>query len=171
MMKLGFLTGCLNMLPLEEIVPWAAQGGFGALEISCWPRLNSRDFSGAHIDVATLDESGAAEIKALFANHGLEIACLTYCDNNLHEDLTTRQGYLAHLGKVIDAAAMLGVRNVSTFIGRNRTKTLEENLQEAQGVFRPILDHARQRGVRIAIENCPMPGWVFEGMIGNVAFS
>lgn len=170
-MKLGFLTGCLNMLSLEEVVKWSGENKFGALEISSWPPANTRDYSGTHLNVNDFDAAKAGEVKSLFDQNGLEIACLTYCENNLHHDLSKREFYHAHLRKVIDAANLLGVQNVSTFIGRDHTLTLDENVAEAARVFPAILDYAKERNVRLAIENCPMPGWDMEGLVGNIAFS
>ena len=62
----------------------------------------------------------------------------------------------AHLYRVIDAAKMLGVGLVNTFIGRDRTKTVEENLETVQKVWPEILQYAADRQIRIGIENCPM---------------
>ncbi|MCD6291801.1 MAG: sugar phosphate isomerase/epimerase [Anaerolineae bacterium] len=170
-MKLGFLTACLRGAPLEEIVPWAAESGFQALELACWPMQNERDYSSSTLDVSNFTPARADEVKALFAQHNMEISCLTYCDNNLAPDPGVRQHHLDHLGKVIDAAGALGVRNVSTFVGRDPSLTEAENVEEAIKVFTPILEHAADKGVHIAIENCPMPGWQFEGLAGNIAYS
>jgi len=168
-MKIGFLTACLPRLSLAELVPWAADHGFRALEVSCWPPDNTRDYAGVHLDVAHLTAAKADEVKSLFAQHGMAISCLTYCENHLHPQ--RGQGYTQHLLKVIDAAELLGVKTVSHFVGRNPGLTLAENLQLAKEVFTPILEHAGAKGVRLGIENCPMPGWQFEGLAGNVAYS
>ena len=45
---------------------------------------------------------------------------------------------------------------VTTFIGRNPKKTIEENLSMLKDVWEPIIMHAEEAGVKIAIENCPM---------------
>ena len=37
-MKLGFLTAALPGMSLEEVATWAAESGFGMLEIACWPK-------------------------------------------------------------------------------------------------------------------------------------
>ena len=61
-----------------------------------------------------------------------------------------------HLKKVIVAAEMLNVPIVGTFVGRDKNKTLEENLDEFAKVWPPIVKFAGDHGVKIAIENCPM---------------
>ena len=35
-MRIGFLSACLPNVPLEELVPWAAEAGFEALELAAW---------------------------------------------------------------------------------------------------------------------------------------
>jgi sugar phosphate isomerase/epimerase len=46
-----------------------------------------------------------------------------------------------------------------------------ENLREAESVFRPLVDHAGEAGVKIIIENCVMEGWHPDGYPGNLAYS
>lgn len=170
-MQLGFLTVSLSSLPLPEIVAWAAEAGFETLELGCWPLDNTRDYSATQIDVQTLDEAKAAEVLQLFEQHGLTISCLTYCDNMLHRDLAQRETNLHHLRKVIDAAALLKVDTVCSFIGRDEYQTIEQNIALAGQIFPALLDHAGNHNIRLCVENCPMPGWQYEGLVGNVAHS
>ena len=170
-MKLGFLTGCLGAMPLEKIAAFAAEQGFKALEISAWPVVNTRDYAGSNLDVEGMNEEKAAAIKELFSRLGLEISSLAYYDNMLHHDLKVRQGYHAHLKRVIDAASMLGVELVGTFAGRDLTKTIAANMDEFERVFREILNYAESKNVKIMIENCPMPGWQPDGWAGTISYS
>ena len=170
-MKLGFLTVGLSPMSLEEIITWAANTGFKTLEVGCWPPDNTRPFKGTQLDVTTMNKARATEILAHCDAHQLHISCLTYCDNNLAHDQTKRTANVNHLIKVIDAAAMLNVDTVCTFIGRDETEPIAENIKLAGKIFRPILDYAAQKNTRICIENCPMPGWQYEGLLGNVAHS
>ena len=57
-------------------------------------------------------------------------------------------------------AKKLGINLVTTFIGRNQTKTVEENLELVKKIWIPIVRYAEEKKVRIAIENCPM---LFDG--------
>ena len=170
-MKLGFLTGCLGGMPLEKIADFAARQGYQALEVAAWPVVNTRDYSGSDIDVANMDAKRVQEMKRIFSDRGLEISSLAYYENMLHHDLQVRQSYLDHLSRVIDAAAMLGVELVGTFVGRDKTKTIADNMEEFERVFQGILHHAEAKDIKIMIENCPMPGWQVEGWAGNVAYS
>ncbi len=170
-MYLGFLTGCLGNMPLKEKAAWASKQGFKSLEVSCWPRNNDRDYSGSDIDVANLTEKEAEEIKTYFKEYGLTISSLAYYDNNLHRDIEKRNFINNHFKKCVDAAVMLGVPSVGTFVGRNIDKSLEENFDEFQEVFSHLVKYAEDRGINVIIENCPMMGWHEEGVPGTISFS
>ena len=155
-MKLGLMTAAFHDLTLDEVAAWAGGNGFEMLEIACWPGAASerRRYAGVcHIDVDALDPDAVHET---LARHGLEISSLAYYPNNLHPDPEERDAANAHLRRVIDAAAALGVATVGTFAGRDQTKTLADNLVEFRTVWPGLVDHAEERGVQIAIENCPM---------------
>lgn len=155
-MKLGLLTAAFDELSLDEVADWASANGFSALEVACWPRGEgaARRYAGvSHIDVENLD---VAAVQATFERTGLEISALAYYPNNLDPDLQARAAANEHLKKVIDAAAALGVRTVGTFAGNDRRRPLPENLETFAAVWPPLVAYARERGVRIAIENCPM---------------
>ena len=170
-MRLGFLTACLPDLTLTEIARWAARQGFRALEVSAWPSVDERPFTAAHIDVTTLDEQGAAEIRATFDELGLVISSLAYYENNLDADPAVRERVNAHVRACIDAAALLGVPTVGTFVGRDVTRSVRDNLREAERVLPPLVEHATGRGVRLVVENCPMEGWHPDAYPANLAYS
>ena len=167
-MKLGFLTACLPDRPLDRIASWAAENGFEALEVAAWPRLGNRPFTASHIDVENFD---ADKVRTLFDRHGLALTSLAFYDNNLHPDPDERAAINKHVLACIDAAAELGVPTVGTFVGRDPTKPVAENLREAEKVFARLVDRAGERGVKIVIENCVMEGWHPDGYPGNLAYS
>ena len=155
-MKLGILTAAFPDLTLDEVAGWAAGEGFEMLEVACWPSSGGekRRYAGvSHIDVENLDPEA---VQATFERTGLEISSLAYYPNNLHPDPASREEANDHLRKVIDAAAALGVRIVGTFVGRDKDRSLPENLEEFGKVWPPLVEYAGERGVTIAIENCPM---------------
>jgi sugar phosphate isomerase/epimerase len=158
-MKLGLLTAAFPGLTLEQVADWAMAGEFETLEIACWPAGGGegRRYSGVtHIDVENLDAAGAAGIHELLAARSLEISSLAYYPNHLHPDPQHRAAVNAHLDRVVDAAALLGVEVVGTFVGADPKGSLTENLRSFAEVWPAIVDRARGRGVKIAIENCPM---------------
>jgi sugar phosphate isomerase/epimerase len=155
-MKLGLLTAAFPDLTLEEVAAWAAAEGFETLEVACWPAAGGerRRYAGvSHIDVASFDPD---EVRGVLERHGLEISALAYYPNNLHPDDAHREEVNGHLLKVIDAAAALGVPTVGTFVGNDKDRPVPENLERFRRIWPAIVDHAGERGVKIAIENCPM---------------
>jgi sugar phosphate isomerase/epimerase len=167
-MQLGFLTACLPKRPLEEIAAWASAHDFQALEVAAWPALGDRPFTATHVDVAALD---ADAVLATFERHGLTLSSLAYYDNNLHPDPDERRAVHDHVLACIDAAAALGCPTVGTFVGRHPGRTVRENLAEAEEAFKPLVDRAGERGVKIIVENCVMEGWHPDGYPGNLAYS
>jgi sugar phosphate isomerase/epimerase len=170
-MKLGFLTACLPRLPLDRIVSWAAAHGYEALEVATWPTTGSRDFEASHLDVAALDAGGADKVRALFEQHGIAISALAYYENNLHPDERRRAEIAQHVRHNIDAAALLGVPYVGTFVGRDPGRSVRENIALAERVLPPLVEYAGERDVRLIIENCVMEGWHQDGYPGNLAYS
>ncbi len=155
-MKLGFLTAAFPNLPLEEVAAWAAREGFETLEIACWPRAdgNERRYAGvSHIDVEAFDPD---DVRELLARHGLEISALAYYPNNLDRDEARRGEAHAHLRKVIAAAERLEVEVVGTFVGRDPAESEPSALARFRELWPPLVAYAGERGVKIAIENCPM---------------
>ena len=157
-MKLGFFTAALPGNSLEQAAKWGAESGFQAIEIACWPlEKAARRYAGVtHIDVTTLDKPKAAAIRTLLGGYGLTLSSLGYYPNPLHPDAEHRETVIDHLKKVIDAAAMLEVQVVGTFIGKDKNKTVPQNFEDYAKIWPPIVKFAKKRGVKIAIENCPM---------------
>ena len=170
-MKLGLLTACMPERPLSEVVHVATTAGYQMLEVACWPRGGERDHHASHIDVATLDEAGAREIRGLMERQGLAISALAYYENNLAADPNERAVVNRHLRKTVDAAHLLGVGLVGTFVGNDLSKTPRENVEEAATVFGELTAYAKERGVRLMIENCPMVGWQRPYTPGNLCYA
>jgi len=158
-MQLGFASAILPDLDLAEVISFAAAEGFECVELMCWPVATSdqRRYAGVtHIDVAGFDETRAAAVLDLCARSGVDISALGYYPNPLTPDRAERAVYVEHLKRVIDAAALLGVDVVNTFIGRDQHRPVEEQWETVEEVWRPLIAHASAAGVQLAIENCPM---------------
>jgi sugar phosphate isomerase/epimerase len=154
--RLGLLTAAFPELTLDEVAAWAAGAGYEALEIACWPSAGGerRRYAGvSHVDVEALEPE---RVLDTLERHGLEISALAYYPNNLHPDPAEREAANAHLRKVVDAAQALGVGVVGTFVGRDRAKSVPESIEDFRAVWPALVEHAAERDVRIAIENCPM---------------
>jgi sugar phosphate isomerase/epimerase len=170
-MKLGFLTACLPQRSLGAIAAWASAAGYEALEVAAWPALGDRPFTATHLDAGHFTAAEAEQVTSLFADHDLTLSSLAFYDNNLHPDPAERAAVNRHVLACIDAAALLGCPTVGTFVGRDPSTTVTENLREAERVFAPLVDHAGEKGVKLMIENCVMEGWHPDGYPGNLAYS
>lgn len=157
-MKLGFLTAALPSNTLEQATKWGAESGFQAIEIACWPlEKAARRYAGVtHIDVTALDKNKAKEIRIMLDGYGLTVSSLAYYPNPLHPEADHRETVINHLKKVIEAAALLEVSVVGTFVGKDKNKTVEQNLEDYAKIWPPIVKFAKEHGVKIGIENCPM---------------
>jgi sugar phosphate isomerase/epimerase len=101
----------------------------------------------------------AQKIKGWLDSSGVKISSLGNYDNMLHEDFEVRTRNQEHLRKVIDAAADLGVEYVGTFAGRNMNLSEEQNMKLFEESFVGLVHYAKQKGVKLMFENCPMEGW------------
>ncbi len=157
-MKLGFVTAILPELNLDQVLAFAAREGFDCVEVMCWPVGKAeRRFAGVtHIDVAGFTKTQADDVNALAARHGVSLSGLGYYPNPLDPDLAAAKRQVDHLKKVIAAAPKLGLKNVNTFVGRDWTKTIDENWPRFLKTWKPLLAFAEDHGVKIGIENCPM---------------
>ncbi len=158
MIKLGFVSAILPDQTFEEVVSFAAQTGYSCVEIMCWPPGKAeRRYAGVtHIDVTDLSESNIDNIHKTLKENGIEISGLGYYPNPLEADEANSKFYIDHIKKVIDAAKLLGLANVNTFIGRDHTSNIEDNFARFKDLWPPIIKHAEKQGVKIGIENCPM---------------
>mgnify|MGYP005857586901 CR=1 FL=1 len=153
MIKLGFVSAILADLSFEEVVDFAANNGYSCVEILCWPKGKAeRRYAGVtHIDVNELDEKRINSIKKYLEEKKIEISALGY-----YPDQEKRKFYIEHLKKVITAAAKLGLKNVNTFIGKDKNKNIEDNFKTFKKTWPAIVKHAQENKVKIGIENCPM---------------
>ena len=157
-MKLGFVSAILFDLSLEEVVSFAASEGFRCVELMCWPKGRAdRRYAGVtHLDADGFDQAAADGVNELFHRAGVVISGLGYYSNPLAPDRAEANTCIEHLKKVIRAAEALEVGVVNTFIGRDRTRSVEDNWPRFREVWKPLVRFAEEHGVRIAIENCPM---------------
>ena len=157
-MKLGFVSAILDGWTFEEMIDTASEMGYTCVEVACWPAGKAeRRYAGvSHINVDELDDAKVAYIKDYCAKKNVEISSLAFYPNTMDGNLEKRAAAVEHLKKVICASSKLGVNMVTTFIGRDQTKSVEENLEILKEVWPPIIALAEEKGVKIGIENCPM---------------
>ncbi|MCL7749942.1 sugar phosphate isomerase/epimerase family protein [Halalkalibacter alkaliphilus] len=154
-MLLGFNTAILEECTFEEVIDFASVNHFKCVELCAWPKGKAvRKYAGVtHLDVDNYDVN---YVKEYIARKGIAISSLAYYPNALDSDQEKSSVYVEHLYKLIRTAKELDVPLVNTFIGRDQSKTVEENLELMKTIWIPIVNYAEELGVKIGIENCPM---------------
>jgi sugar phosphate isomerase/epimerase len=157
-MKLGFVSAILPDLSLEEVVQFAAAAGFACVELMCWPKGKAeRRYAGiTHVDVAGFDRDAAKRVQDIMSAAGVEISGLGYYPNPLTPDAEEAKVAVEQIRRVIVAAELLGVGRMNTFVGRDWTKSIDDNWPRFLETWKPLIQFADDHGVRVGIENCPM---------------
>jgi sugar phosphate isomerase/epimerase len=179
-MSVGVLTAALQELTprelrdpdpdlaIEEWLQFAADVGADSIELSAALHPSLADVPPeAMLDPVAntldlrepFDEARAKRVLAAVADTGVEIADLAYFDDLLHEDPAIRRKKHEFMIATMDAAVLLGSPAVCGFIGRDQSKSMEENLVDFEESFVPLLQAAKDRGLQYRVEQCPMPGW------------
>ena len=192
-MKVGILTAALQELtprdvrdadPDRAIEDWLQYGGdLRAEEIQLSAALHPSEADvppEALLDPVanTLDlrqpftKERARRVLGAVASTGVGLSDLGYFDNLLHADGKVRQKKHDFLIRVFDAAALLGLSAVCGFVGRNNTRTIDENLVDFETHMVPLLKEAKARGIVYRVEQCPMPGWTTgDDFYNNIAYT
>ncbi len=157
-MKLGFVSSIFQNKDFEAVIDFASENKFDCVEVACWPNgIAQRRYAGvSHIDVQNITSQKAEQIKSLLNEKNVDISALAFYPNPLDSNEFKREHSVQHLLNLIDCASMLGVGTVTTFLGRNQNKSVEENLKLVEKIWTPVIQKAESKKIRIAIENCPM---------------
>ncbi|MDA3809954.1 MAG: sugar phosphate isomerase/epimerase [Spirochaetaceae bacterium] len=157
-MKLGLLSAILENMTYEEVIDTASELGYESVELACWPRgEGGRRYAGtSHIDVNTLTIESCRQILSYASSKNIEIQALGYYPNPLDPDKEKSDAAFKHIKSLIEGASLLKINRISTFIGRDKNKTIEENLEIFSHLWPEIISYAEKFKVQVAIENCPM---------------
>src|SRR5262245_49023223 len=179
-MKLGVLTAALQELTprsvrdpdpdkaIEEWLQFAREIGAPYIQLSAALHPSESDVPAeAMLDPVanTLDlrkpftKDRAKRVQAAMKETGVGLSDLAYFDNMLHDDNDIRKKKYDFMLKVMDAAALLEVKAVCGFVGRNQKLSMDQNLVFLEQTFVPLLKEAKARGLEYRVEQCPMPGW------------
>ena len=143
--RTGMLTAPLRDRPFDAVLDLAKACHISAMEVVAEPRH-------PHIDPATLTEAQADAIKQKLSDRGLEISALSNYMNCAGGNPSEVQEMMK---KTINAAAMLGVPTICCILGMPvRRKSKIQTIKEViPGLFRPFMDHAKEKGIQVAVEN------------------
>jgi sugar phosphate isomerase/epimerase len=157
-MKLGFVSAILPELTLDQLLTFAAAEQFACVEVMCWPAGRAeRKFAGVtHVNVTGLSRMQADDVNALCVTHDVNLSGLGYYPNPLDPDPAVAKHCVEHLKKVILAAEKLGLKNVNTFVGRDWTRSVDDNWPRFLKTWKSLIAFAEDHDIKIGIENCPM---------------
>lgn len=144
--RVGMMTAPVSGRPLEEALDMAKRCGLAALEVMSGP-------GSKLLDPTNFSQADADAVKQKLAERGLEISSLANYMNSAEEGKTEEVQEIAK--KMVDAAALLGVPTICMITGiphrgKNRIQMIKEVVRT---VFRPIIDHAKDKGVNVCVEN------------------
>ena len=153
----------------ESVVKRAQAVGAQGLEVCVFARDTDRtDHVATHIDYDNFNLARAQRILDLCNATGMRFSVGAY-QNVIGGGEESQLKNQNHLLKLIRIAAMLGgdANDVicGTFVGYDQRLGredggFEKNLEKFKKIFTPILKYAKDLGVTVAFENCPMEGWV-----------
>ncbi len=157
-MKIGFVSAILDKYNFEEMIDTASFLGYRCVEVACWPNeAAERRYAGVcHIDVNNQSEEYIKYIKEYCTKKNVEISSLAFYPNTLDSNIEKRNKNINHLKNVIKMSNLLDINLVTTFIGRDQYKTIEDNIEIFKEVWPEIIEYAKNNNVKVAIENCPM---------------
>ena len=154
----------------ESVVKRAKAVGAQGLELCVFRRDTDRaDHIATHLDYDNFTADRAKRVLEICNSEKLRISVGAY-DNLIGAKTEALQlANQNHILKLVRMAAMLGgdANDVvcGTFVGYDhvlgRTDGgFEKNLLKFKKVFQPILNYAKDLGVTLCVENCPMEGWL-----------
>ncbi len=144
--RVGMLTAPFGDRPLVEVLEFARKAGIACLEAVADP-------GSKHIDPGTFDAAKAEEVKRMLAERNLEISGLACFGNPCQPG--GAESFQNHARKMADAAVLLGVPTLCMQSGMPlpNMSRIQQIRQVVPKVYAPIIAYAKDRGIKIAIEN------------------
>ncbi len=167
-MKYGIFAPALRMLELPDLLKWCGANGFQTVELWTCEQEGKGLYNASQLNIADFDQAKADEAKGMMTDAGLEVRCMSSTMNML--DPRSREQRVPALKRVIDAASLMGMDVVGCWAGRDYDLNLADNIKLFGEVFPDICSYAADKGIKLAMENCPL-FWEKQGMVGNIAFS
>jgi len=168
-------------LAVEEWIEFAPTIGVKRLQISSAlpeeladiPPEAMLDPVADHLNVLKpFDKSRQKRIESALKAAGVTFSDIGYFDNMLIGDAKLRKVKHEWMIKLMDAAVMLGVKAVCGFVGRCVEHDMDQNLEDFETNFVPLLKAAKERGLEYRVEQCPMPGWnTTDNWHNNIAYT
>jgi sugar phosphate isomerase/epimerase len=141
--KIGFYTSTFSDRPIEEVLDFAKQAGFDAIELDV----------GGHIK--TPDNVASAVGKA--RERGLFVSSITLFGNQLEPEAQKRRQLRDRTRAFAEAIGAAEVPIFVIFPGRDNTVTDDENYGSFAEFTSSLLAATAESGLQFAIENWPGP--------------
>ncbi len=152
----------------EDVIARAKSVGAQGLELCVFRRDSDRkDHTATHLDYETFNLEAAKKVVERCNKEGLRVSVGAY-DNLIGGDPAQQLNNQNHILKLIRIAALLGGDQndvvCGSFVGYDHVlgrtdRGFEKNLEKFAKVFTPIVRYAKNLGVTLCVENCPMEGW------------
>jgi sugar phosphate isomerase/epimerase len=142
-MKIGFYTSTFNDRPLEEVLDFAAEAGFEAIELDV----------GGH---AKTPESVASAV-GMARDRGLFVSSITFFGNQLEADPQKRKELRARTFDFARAVGETKTPILVIFPGRDPGVSEEENYRSFAEHANALVATTAGSGLEFAIENWPGP--------------
>jgi len=152
----------------EDVLKRAKSVGAQGLELCVFRRDSDRkDHTATHLDYENFDINAAKNVVRRCNEEGLRVSVGSY-DNLIGGDPVQQVKNQNHILGLIRIAALLGGDEndvvCGSFVGYDHVlgrtdRGFEKNLEKFKKVFTPILHYAKDLGVTVCVENCPMEGW------------
>ncbi|MBR6733921.1 MAG: sugar phosphate isomerase/epimerase [Kiritimatiellae bacterium] len=164
--QIWLMTSAFPGESFEDVLKRAKSVGAQGLELCVFRRDSDRkDHTATHLDYETFDLAAAQKVVRRCNEEGLRVSVGAY-DNLIGGD--SQETNQNHILKLIRIAALLGGNDndvvCGSFVGYDHVlgrqdRGFEKNLEKFKKVFQPILNYAKDLGVTVCVENCPMEGW------------
>jgi len=152
--KIGTLVSAGNV---KKVMPKLIEYGFETFSITFWETIGDWDL-----------EQLAKDTKAVLAGTNCKISSIGVYGNPLMDDQRGAEGRRSWEA-LINAAHLFDTDIIVGFTGRVVGKPVHESIPKFKEVFTPLAELAREKGLKIAFENCDMGGDWNQGD-WNIAF-
>lgn len=154
-MELIKIGTCIPLGTLDKMIPFAIKNGFSSASLNIHMKKIDKNFF----------PSLAEEARRLIGDSDLRISTIGYYCNPLAD-----AEYAEMLAYAIDSASLFGADMVSTFAGAIPGKPVDESYGKFKEVFGDLVKRAEQKGIKVAIECCPMGG-TWKNATCNIGFN
>lgn len=148
-MRIGFYTSTFNDRPVEEVLDFAKDAGFDAIELDVNGHIKSPD--------------SVAPVVAKARERGLFVASITFFGNQLDPDAGKRKSLRSLTAEFAKAAAGSTVPVMVIFLGRDDTAPEDENYRSFAELVNGLIAATPGNELAFAIENWPGPKNDFAG--------